>query len=105
MLSDGLMFLLMTLSPYQIVWDEKKGRWVNTAEDGDDEASAPPPPPKDSSFHSLAPVPSTPAFASPVPPSQQQQALTPNNNNEGNRFKLNKGQWRRWCGDPIETVC
>jgi len=61
---------------------------VDTAKDGEDEIASLAPPPKDTSFHSLPPMPTTPAFSSPMAP-----APTPvNNNNEGNRFGLNKGK-------------
>ncbi|XP_059352135.1 protein transport protein Sec16A-like isoform X3 [Daphnia carinata] len=71
-----------------IVWDPKKGQWVDTAKDSEDEAAALAPPPKDASFQSLPPMPLTPAFSSPAPAS----LTANNNNNEGNRFGLNKGR-------------
>lgn len=70
------------------MWDPKKGQWVDTAKDSEDEAAALAPPPKDASFQSLPPMPLTPAFSSPAPAS----LTANNNNNEGNRFGLNKGK-------------
>ncbi|EFX88655.1 hypothetical protein DAPPUDRAFT_233917 [Daphnia pulex] len=81
---------LVRLWVEQIVWDAKKGQWVDTGKDSEDEAATLAPPPKDASFQSLPPMPMTPAFSSPAPFTAA-PAASNHNNNEGNRFGLNKG--------------
>ena len=84
---------VFSLRVEQIVWDAKKGQWVDTGKDSEDEAAALAPPPKDASFQSLPPMtPMTPSFSSPAPLSFTAAPTASNhNNNEGNRFGLNKG--------------
>jgi hypothetical protein len=84
---------LVRLWAEQIVWDAKKGQWVDTGKDSEDEAATLAPPPKDASFQSLPPMtPMTPAFSSPFTAAP---AASNHNNNEGNRFGLNNGTTER----------